>query len=200
MGIRAISLAALRIGSIALLLTLANSRIASARVFHCPSGDVSCLIASVRSANEKPGSHTIRLDAGTYTLTATDNTIDGDNALPSITSRLTIEGAGAADTIIESAAFNRILHISTTGNLTLRHVTIQRGLDGIGIGGGGILNRGVVTVSHAVIRENFAFNGGGGIQNQATLTVVDTVLTGNAAFFGFGGGNIQSLGILRVLR
>ena len=49
------------------------------------------------------GSRKIRivLDAGTYTLTAVDNTTDGPNGLPSVTSPLTLTGAGAETTSLE---------------------------------------------------------------------------------------------------
>ncbi len=58
------------------------------------------------------GDDTIQLQAGaTYTLTAVDNTTDGPNGLPSITSTITIAGQGAA-IIRDSAAANfRIFYV-----------------------------------------------------------------------------------------
>src|SRR5262245_23786974 len=84
-------LRALGVLAIAAALTLGTPSITFATIFHCASGDVVCLIASIHSANAHPGSHTIVLEPGTYTLTVIDNiTDDGPNGLPLIMSRLTI--------------------------------------------------------------------------------------------------------------
>src|SRR5262245_56775126 len=90
--------------TIALLLQLGLTDVAFARVLFCAGGDIDCLIVSIRSANERPGGDTIILAAGTYTFTVANNAVDIDpleavfggagNALPSITSRVTIQGAG----------------------------------------------------------------------------------------------------------
>jgi len=189
-----------------LVLTLTSANVASARVFHCASGDVFCLIGSIRSANERRGPDTIILEAGTYTLTVIDNTEDGrnregfqeGNTLPSVTSRLTIEGAGPTETTIDSSFAGRVFHIATTGNLTLRGVTIQ---NGFAFTGGGIFNRGRLTIEHSVIRENISVLGvGGGIVNEGgTLSIVDSRIAGNGADLGSVGG-ISSGGSLRILR
>ena len=42
----------------------------------------SCLIAAINEANANGEANTIRLEAGTYTLTAVDNRTDGPNGLP----------------------------------------------------------------------------------------------------------------------
>src|SRR5215510_607510 len=65
-----------------------------ATTFHCGAGDVPCLIDAINEANANGTKNTIRLDAGTYTLTAVDNTPNNPNGLPSVTSTLTIRGAG----------------------------------------------------------------------------------------------------------
>jgi len=70
------------------------------------------------------------LDAGTYTLTAVDNTTDEPNGLPSITSDLTLIGAGAASTILERPASTlqfRLLHVAATGRLRLTGLTLRGG-------------------------------------------------------------------------
>src|SRR5262252_5243489 len=84
-------------------LALARPSVVRAKTFHCSAGDVQCLIAAIKEANTNGTMNRIRLEAGTYTLTAVDNDMDGPNGLPSITSPqpLTIQGAGAEATIIE---------------------------------------------------------------------------------------------------
>jgi hypothetical protein len=79
---------------------------------------VACLIAAINTANVNGEVNTIRLESGTYTLTAIDNATDGSNGLPSITSPLTIVGAGAGNTIIEREATAppfRLLHVGPSG-------------------------------------------------------------------------------------
>src|SRR5437016_1097060 len=87
-----------------LLLSLAPS--SQAADFTCAAGDVACLIDAINQANANGEKNTIRLEAGTYTLTAVDNFFTqgatfGPNGLPVITSTLTITGEEAETTIIE---------------------------------------------------------------------------------------------------
>src|SRR5262245_38315424 len=70
-----------------------------AETFHCGAGDVQCLIDAINTANANGTENTIRLEAGTYTLTAVDNNTEGPNGLPSIIGTLTLRGAGADSTI-----------------------------------------------------------------------------------------------------
>ena len=113
-------------------LALARPYVVRAKTFHCSAGDVQCLIDAINEANANGTKNRIRLEAGTYTLTAVDNDTDGRNGLPSITSPrpMTIQGAGAESTIIErdpSALGFRLFHVATTGVLTLHGLTLRRG-------------------------------------------------------------------------
>jgi hypothetical protein len=65
-------------------LALALPHSVQAKTFHCDADDVKCLIAAINQANANGDKNTIRLQAGTYTLTAVDN---DENGLPVITSR-----------------------------------------------------------------------------------------------------------------
>src|SRR5262249_15441022 len=87
----------------------------------CTAGDVTCLIAAINTANANGEANTITLEAGTYTLTAVDNTTDGPNGLPSVTGTVTVTGAGADTTSLEreaNAPVFRLGHVAATGNLT----------------------------------------------------------------------------------
>jgi hypothetical protein len=146
--------------------------------FPCTStggvGDVDCLIAAIKAANANGEANTIHLAAGTYTLTTVDNTTDGFNGLPSVTSALTIRGATATTTIIErpasapgSAPAFRLVHVTASGNLTLDRVTLRGGqAEGVGAGsrrGGGLFNQGgTVTLTQSTVAGNGAAEGGGG--------------------------------------
>ena len=82
-------------------LALALPHSVQAKTFSCDAGDVTCLIDAINQANANGDKNTIRLQAGTYTLTVVDNDMNG---LPVITSRLTITGEGAETTSIERGA------------------------------------------------------------------------------------------------
>ena len=115
----------------ALGLALALPLSVQAETFRCSAGDVPCLIDAINAANANGEANTIRLAAGTYTLTAADNP---SNGLPVITSPLTITGRGAETTIIEratSAPGFRILDVAATGSLTLKRLTLRGGIAGV---------------------------------------------------------------------
>jgi hypothetical protein len=118
----------------AILFTLLTSPPIQAADFSCPSGDVACLIAAINTANGNGEEDTITLAAGTYTVTAVDNSTDGENGLPSITSPITIQGAGAETTMLERASTApefRLLHVSVDGVLQIEGLT-ARGLIEVG--------------------------------------------------------------------
>lgn len=169
---------------VALGLALALPLTGQATIFHC-GGEVPCLIAAINDANANGQKNTIRLEAGTYTLTAPDNP---NNGLPVITSTLTITGQGAETTIIErgtsaSGAF-RILAVAATGTLTLKRLTLR---GGVADGGGGILNSGSLTLMHTMIANNRADIGGGISTIGPRITIAHSIIADNLANQGAGG-------------
>lgn len=181
--------------------------------FLCAAGDVACLIATMQAANANGEVNTITLEAGLYTLTAVDNDTDGPTGLPSVTSTLTIQGAGAGSTIIERAASAprfRLLHVAATGTLTLEGLTLQGGdlppvinLEGFQDGGGGLRNRGTVRIASSILSHHTAHQGGG-LFNSGTLLLTQSILNANLAtdesgYPGVGGGifNFGSLAIVQ---
>ena len=174
---------------VALGLALALPLPVQAKTFHCGAGDVQCLIDAINAANANGQKNTIRLEAGTYTLTAVDNTAFGANGLPTVTGPLTITGEGAETTIIErdaSAPRFRIVDVAATSTLTLRGLTLKGGFDEIE--GGGIRNAGTLTIIKSTIASNFVQAGaGGGISNRGTLTITKSTIADNFAFDSGGG-------------
>jgi hypothetical protein len=153
------------------------------------------LITAITTANANGEANTITLEAGTYTLTAVDNDTDGPNGLPSVTSALTIQGAGADTTVIArepSAPPFRLGHIAATGTLTVDRLTLQGGRGGsFGLDGAGLFNQGgILTLTNVTLANNntFAFGtaGGGLFNNGGTVTLARTLLTRNLASFGGG--------------
>ena len=181
---------------IALGLTLANSSAVQAKTFHCGAGDVQCLIDAINAANANGQKNTIRLEAGTYTLTTPDNP---DNGLPVITSPLTITGQGSETTVIErdaSAPAFRILAIAATGTLTLTKLTLRGGRAGQGAG---IHNAGRLTLNNCILSANGgAVGGGGGIVNtsEGLVTITKTTIVGNSA--RCCGGGLLNIGTVTI--
>jgi hypothetical protein len=99
---------------IVFLAALTLARGADASTFVCAAGDTACLIQAINDANTNGQlQDTIRLAAGTYTLTDIDNQTDGANGLPSITSTLTIRVIGSGTATIERASTAPISGSST---------------------------------------------------------------------------------------
>ncbi len=175
------------------------------------------------------GADTISLLAGTYTLTivSTDEDANADGDLD-ITggSDLTIQGAGAATTIIDgngSVTNGRVLHITISDiTVSIDGVTIQNG--NMGDWGGGIYNHGshlnvansiisgnqashhgggifnfggTATISNSTISGNQTIHYGGGIDNSGAVTITNSTISGNQANWG-GGGIRNSGGTLNV--
>ena len=154
------------------------------------------LIWSINNANSNgPGPDTINLDPGcVYQLGVVDNTIDGNNGLPSITSSIVINGNGATvrrSTLSQKAAI-RLFHISQGGELVLNDIRLY---DGMGMeppdvtitirnSGGAIFNNGVLTVNNSILDYNRAKLKGGGIYNAGTMTINATTFQNNGVNIG----------------
>jgi hypothetical protein len=185
-------------------LLLACPRTGGAAVFSCGSGDVACLITALNTANSNTEADTINLAAGTYTLTAVNNTTEETrcpndvcqlvpigNGLPQISSLITIRGTNAATTIIErnpSAPYFRFLHVTASGVLHLEGVTLRNGggivrdfPTSVFLGyGGAIHNEGGLTVANVIMKNNSALSGGG-FFNEGTALLTQTTVTENEA-------------------
>ncbi len=135
------------------------------------------------------GPHTIRVPAGTYVLT--------NDALPTITRDITIEGtAGAAATVITGATTaaagspsGGVIAANGAGKLTLRGVslvgntltgtaTVGGGAVGAGIGASVVVDRSVLRSNRTEARSDLA--GAGAIAGQAaSLTAIDSAIEDN---------------------
>ena len=172
-------------------LALALPLSVQAKTFHCGAGDVPCLIAAINTANANGETNTIRLAAGTYTLTAVDNgSFSNANGLPVITSPLTITGRRADNTSIErdaSAPRFRILRVAAAGTLTLKWLTL-RGGESLG-NGNGILNDGTLTLVHSAVTSNGSAScfSGGGIATSGTATIAHSTIADNLCLSSGGG-------------
>lgn len=148
------------------------------------------LVAAVNQANATATSDTLVLAGGcTYRMTSAHG--GPSNALPVITTP--IEMVGPATVTKASLGMFRIAEVGPTGSLTLTTgVAFTRG-DVTG-NGGGILNRGAVTLTKSTLRDNTASGNGGGLANADTpagtapaATFTNSPLSGNTTLLGSGG-------------
>jgi hypothetical protein len=107
---------------ITILFIITIPQLAYSAVFNCST--VNCLINSINTANGNGVPDTINVAAGTYTPSS---------SFPSITSKVTIRGAGANTTFIKGhpdVEFT-FFYVSPAGNLTLEKVSIRDGTQGM---------------------------------------------------------------------
>jgi hypothetical protein len=166
---------------------------------------------AITDANSNPGADTITFDAatdGTPIFLAgaayEDDNVSGD--LDILPGGLTLQGNGAASTIIDGSGIDRVLHICPGGGCTnvdavvLVGMTIRNG-GGVDIGGG-ILNNGA-----SLRLQNSTIGGagwgntassGGGIINRPGGTVIVAGSTVSANTAGSLGGGIYNEGTLNI--
>lgn len=159
----------------------------------CSSAGGCTLRAAVMEANALPGHDTIVLPADTYVLTVGGT---GENAAVTgdldITDNLTINGAGAATTIIDGGAIEHVLHVDpASAGITaeISGVTVQNGSTTISGGGVNVAGNGTLILSDSTLRANTTTTShGGAMQNQGTATLTNVIISDNTAPSGFGGG------------
>lgn len=167
---------------------------ARADVFGIAPGDVDALIQAIETANINREPDIIYLSAGTYHLSESVANANGENGLPSITSVISIIGAGPHSTTIERVLDSpdfRIFHVAERGRLVLNALSVKGGVSTNFWGGGGIYNAGRLTLNNTTVAENAADSDGGGIFNMGqNMTIQDSTIRDNTALGsgGEGGG------------
>ena len=122
------------------------------------------LRSAIQEANALAGADTIVLPAGTYLLTIAGT---GENGAATgdldITDDLTITGVAAGTTIVDGAKIDRIFEIMPDVNVAISGVTIENGetpnaslAPGISSDGGGIDNKGNLTLTECVVQNSVA--------------------------------------------
>jgi CSLREA domain-containing protein len=150
--------------------------------------DADCsLREAITAANAAAGDDTITF------ATSANGTITLAAELPSLSSNITIDGNGAANTVLSGGNAFRLFFVASGATVTIQDVTIANGRSSDS--GGGIRNDGgTLTVTDSTFSSNTADfgGGGGGIFNASggTLTVTDSAFSANSANFGGGIGNV----------
>ena len=158
------------------------------------AGGVCTLRAAIQEANAFPGADAIGLPAGTYTLTLAgageDAAATGDL---DISSDVTLQGAGAAATIINANWADRVLHVTGAFQVHITSVTLTHGNGN----GSGIRSDGAaLTIADSAISNNNAGDDAGGIFSSGALTVTNSTFVENNA--GRDAGAIFSTGALVI--
>ncbi len=150
---------------------------------------------AVNIANANPGADSVSfataLRGSIITLGGEEITVDAD---------LAINGPGAGLITVSGNNASRVFNFAS-GVSSLSGLTIANGFvdDSTSDGhtGGGILNRGTLTVTNATLLRNVATEGGG-ISNQGVLTINGAMISQNSASSG-GGGGVGSRGTLTII-
>jgi parallel beta-helix repeat protein/predicted outer membrane repeat protein len=178
----------------------------------CATSSGACTVrAAIMEANALPGSDTVTIPAGTYTLRIASGGEDAAFGDIDITTPMTILGAGAGATILDGGeapigsppnvlAMDRLFEIHpTAGNVSIARLTLQGGWSAEN--GGALYNAspGTVRLESVAIRDSFSEAEGGGIFHDAGRLVItgttaapSTVANNTAR----GGGGIYSTGLL----
>ncbi|MCA9970856.1 MAG: CSLREA domain-containing protein, partial [Anaerolineales bacterium] len=155
------------------------------------SGGVCTLRAAIQEANATPGADTVSLPIGTYTLSIAGNDDSAAAGDLDVTQNLTLEGAGAALSIIDAAGLDRALHVLPGVTLNLYRLKIQNGL--ANPGGGMLLDGSAwmreVSFSNNQAPETSTAGNGGAIfaaSASSSLTILISQFDNNSAYFGGG--------------
>ena len=162
------------------------------------SGAVSCTlrdaIAEINTAGVAPSScgnsggaygttDTIFIPAGIYTITIAPDGTPDDNADGDfdIIKTVTIQGAGAATTIIDGANIDRVFH-ATVGNIAIDGVSI---INGKTVNDGGGVAATNITISNSTFSGNSAGTFAGGVRAN-TAKISNSTFSNNNARIGGG--------------
>jgi hypothetical protein len=168
------------------------------------------LRAAILEANAAGGSSTVTIPAGRYRLTipptieaGTAADMDAGNGDLDLNGDLTLRGAGAARTTIDGGGIDRVFETGSQASVHLSDMTITGG-DSTANGsqeidlGGGILNKGGITIDRVAVVKNLADGGGGMFSIPGTTPVIrDSLIANNRAYSGGGlrldaGGDITN--------
>jgi hypothetical protein len=174
-----------RVGVLAtftLLLTLVSASTAWSAIFTVTNTNDSgpgSLRAAIVQANANAGADEIAFADGV------GGTITLASALPTITdgAGLLIDGGG--DVTVSGNRELRVFTVDPGAAFSLSNLIVSDGHDADY--GGGIFNKGTLTVTDSTFSDNHAADTGAGIANFGTLTVSGSTFSGNSGDFDGGG-------------
>jgi len=188
---------------------LANS--AGTACVSTDSGGTCTLRAAVQAADNTGGANTITLPAGTYTLaiksTSANNAANGDLDINN-GDGLTINGAGAASTVIDANHIDRAFAVDAAADsLSISGLTITGGDADVTDAstndnstapgyGGAIYNDGALAVTDSVLTSDESFENGGAIYSGSSATSTSiagsTISHDSSEYFNAGGVEVEA--------
>lgn len=102
-----------------------------------------------------------------------------------ITDDLSITGLGADQLAISGNSASRVFSIEVDVNVSISNVAI---VDGSAYEGGGIYNKGTLTIANSALVGNKSEEQGGGIWSDGLLDITNSTFTGNESVWYQGGG------------
>jgi len=164
--------------------------------------------AAVDNCTAGSGADTIIVPAGIYVLSIAGAGEDlNETGDLDITSAVTINGAGAATTVIDGADLDRVFHTDPLGSgvtVVITDVTVRNGfappfvdLGGGIFNGGPFVSGGTLTLDRVIVTMNTSTSVGGGIANNGgTLNLNSSAVIGNTG--GRSGGGIWTNGTVTL--
>jgi predicted extracellular nuclease len=161
-----------------------------------PSGTLAQLRQAILCANANGTSaDEINLGGATVSVISSYADYSGDTGLPQITTPITIRN-GTINRPSGGGNY-RLLAVSSTGDLTLRDLTVSGGFLGIGANGGAILSSGTLTIRNSTLTNNNATDGGAIHHgNTGVLSILNSTVSSNS---GSIGSAIVSNSVTRIL-
>jgi CSLREA domain-containing protein len=162
--------------------------------------EICTLRAAIMESNALPGTDTIGLPAGYYTLTIPGDDFNAAAGDLNITESLTLSGDDANNTIVDANSLDRLFDVRTPAGHTvvIANLTVRGGTTNDG--GGGICHCTAdsnFTLQNSLVISNTAFNGGGGgLLTFGTTTIINSAFIGNLA--NSAGGGIASNDSLKI--
>jgi uncharacterized repeat protein (TIGR01451 family) len=134
-------------------------------------------------------------------------TINLDGVLDVPDENLTITGPGAAALTVSGQDSHPVFAVNAGGTVNagwtvaISGMTIANGFSSFGFGGGGIHNRGTVTIDRCTLAGNRSNRGGGGIFNLGTMVITNSTLVANEALrvdIDSSGGGVHNSGTITI--
>jgi parallel beta-helix repeat protein len=114
-----------------------------------------------------------------------------------ISKNLNLIGAGQGQTFIDGTHNGIVINIPGSFTVNITGVTIRNGNSTSD--GGGIYNRGTLTITSSTLSGNTANGFGGAIyNNMGTVNLISSILTGNSVAATYGGGAIYNMGTVTI--
>src|SRR5262245_27270559 len=103
-----------------------------------------------------------------------------------IRTKLTIQGIGGSNPIVDGGGLDRVFHIVGDFDVIITSVTIRNG-GGVDQGGGILALAGELTLNNCVVRDNKVTGSGGGIYKKAGTPLVSLGIFGSTIYFNEAG-------------